>query len=140
MAWASDPDGLREETSPELLQLLDSIGMRVLAEPLRKLFGVTNADDVPFVQDEQLSSMGMGVVQIRRIWKSTGLVVDPGSRMLVQHAAPLAAAEKNQPWMSQPGHLPAHLYDSISPDDVNDEGCVPPDAAGTAVREDELPR
>ena len=84
---------LGEETSPELLQLLDSMGMKAFAEPLGKLFGVTKADDVPFVRDAELSSIGMGVVQIRRIRKSTG-AVDTGSLIFVQHAAPLTATPR----------------------------------------------
>ena len=104
--------------------------MRALAEPLLKLFGVAKADDLPFVRDEELSSMGMGVVQIRRIRKATGAVLIPG-----QHAAPLAAAEGGQPWAGRPGHQHAHLYGSVGPDDVSEEGCVPLDVAETAAAE-----
>ena len=83
------------------MDLLSKLRLGQFAEPLSVL-GVRVAGDVQYVSNDELTRMGMAVVDIRKIREQTG-EANWASEISVQHARPTPSAEK----LREDDHYPA---------------------------------
>ena len=98
-------------TSPDLLLFLQKHSMMDFAWLLHDM-GASKMADLPLLNDKDLDSMGMKVVQIRRIRSETG-AVDPVSLSPAdREAAAPAAARGARSFPFRP--VPSHSWRGVS--------------------------
>jgi hypothetical protein len=116
-------------TSPELLLFLQTQSMMDFAGPLHNL-GVTEMADLPLLNDEDLDSMGMKLVQIRKIRRATGFA-DLVSLGPADGAAAAPAAREAQAaacWMPAGSAVARQILrvGRVLPDATDTDGGRPP--------------